>query len=152
MSPRPYPTQTRGTDEREARRLHQGWLRAPYAIDEDEQRRQLDEGSTDNGARAARRAALDDWAGAQGKSYVLTPAHQDELFRFLEDKGPRPAFVVPPVAGQYMTTEERNAHDLAVAARAGQGPKQDPTEPGRYVQPQGRFALAGSEGFTPDPR
>jgi len=152
MSPRPDPAGTKNADELAARRYLQSWLRPPYAIDEREQARQLDEGSTDNGARAGRRAALEEWVRLHGARYVLTDVQVDELHRFLDDKGPRPAAAWPYTGAGYGTSEELAAHAAAVAERAPQGPKEDPTEPGRYVQPSGRFARAGAEGFTPDPR
>jgi len=150
--PRPNPTQTKNTDELEMRRYYRSWLRPPYALDAQEQARQLDEGSTDNGARATRRAALDEWAATHGPRYVLSPAQLGELDRFLEDKGPRPGFVHPAAAGQYMTTDELAAHAAAAAERNAQGPKELPGEPGRYVAASGRFATPGSEEFSADPR
>lgn len=152
MSPRPDPAGTKNTDELAARRYLQSWLRPPYALDEREQHRQLDDGSTDNGARAVRAAALEEWRAAHGARYVLTDAQVEALHLFLDDKGPRPAFAWPYVGNGYGTSDELAAHAAAVAARAAPGPKEDPTEPGRYVQPTGRFALAGSEGFVPDSR
>jgi len=152
MSPRPYPTQTRNTDERAARRALQDWLRPPYALDKQEQHRQLDEGSTDNGARVARAHALAEWSQSLGVRYVLTAAQLEQLHRFLEDTGARPAFVWPAAPGRWMSTEEQLARAAAVAEQRDRGPKEDPTEPGRYVQARGHQALAGAEGFEPDSR
>ena len=152
MATRPNPTQTKNTDEREARRRYQSWLRPPYAIDAAEQERQLDEASGDNGARQARRAALDEWASASGPRYVLSPAQLEELDRFLDDKGPRPGFVWPAAAGGYLTTDELATRAAAAAERIAREAKELPGEPGRYVQPSGRFARSDDPSFTPDPR
>ena len=152
MSPRPNPTQTKNTDEIQERRFLQSWLRPPYAIDAQEQQRQLDEGSTDHGARMVRRAALDEWVATNGARYVLTDAQGEELQRFFDDKGPRPSFAHPAGDGPGHTTEEKAASALRAAERIAREPKPDPTEPGRYVQPSGRFARSDDPSFTPDPR
>ena len=152
MATRPNPTQTKGTDEREARRAYQSWLRPPYTIDAQELERQLDEGSTDNGARATRRAALEEWQQANAARYTLSAAQLDELDRFVEDKGPRPGFVHPAGDGPGHTTDEKAASALRAAERIAREVKELPGEPGRYVEPSGPFALPGAPRFYPDPR
>lgn len=68
---------------------------------------------------------------------TLAPAERLALGLFVLGDGPLPAFLVP----------------FVVPPRAPEpGPVEDPTEPGRYVQPTGRFAVPASPEFQPDTR
>ncbi len=68
---------------------------------------------------------------------TLRPEERTALALFILGEGPRPAFLpAVPLTSPAPTP----------------WPVEDPTEPGRYVQPSGRFAVPAAPDFQPDRR
>lgn len=152
MSPRPNPTQTKLTDALAWERTMQGWLRPGYVVTVELFETILRDPFGSHVARVAVQAWIEAYRDQIESRFRLTAEQGEELDRFLDDKGPRPHFVPAAAPAGYLTTEESTARASELAVRREQEPKPDPSEPGRYVQPSGRFALPGREGFEPDSR
>jgi len=149
---RPNPTQTRGEDQVILRRELKQLLPATVALDAEELRELLDL-SNGGGRDTALRLKLLRRAVAQpAADDVLRVDQYQALLDFREGRGPRPAFArLVDRDGHFLGESVLPPAEQRPATRET-GPVEDPSEPGRYVAPKGRFARSDEKAFTPDTR
>lgn len=152
LNHRPDPTQTKLTDALAWERTMQGWMLPGHVITVELFETIMRDPFGSHVARVAVQAWIEAYREQIERRFMLTVEQGEELDRFLDDKGSRPHFVIPRGEGVPVTTEEKAARAGELAGRREREPKPDPFEPGRYVQPSGRFAFPGREGFEPDSR
>lgn len=143
--PRPNPTQTKNLDNVTIRRELKQLLPSTVILDQAEARELLDLSNQSARHNALRLKLLARAISQLAAGDMLRPDQFDALLAFHQGHGPRPDFARFVTAdGHY--GQAALAPDDRDAPKAGApGPVEDPSEPGRYVQPKGRFALAGKD-------
>jgi hypothetical protein len=149
---RPNPSQTRGDDQVILRRELKQLLPGDVALDQAELRELLDLSNVGGRYDVLRLKLLRRAVAQLGASDVLRSDQYTALLDYRQGRGPRPSFarLVTP-DGHFAGESVLSPAELRPQTTAP-GPVMDPGEPGRYVQPSGRFALTGEKGFTPDTR
>jgi hypothetical protein len=152
MPNRPDPTPIPALDAKALRRAMKVSIGPEYILDEQEWDELLDFSHTNARLNVMRKNLISARrAGGQGPR-MLRPEERSALALYRMGEGPRPAFAL------YIDSHGRFGGQT-IAPRAERGvtapapdPVEDPTEPGRFVQPTGRFAQSHQAGFTPDTR
>lgn len=152
MTTRPNPTQTRGDDHVILRRELKQMLPGDVALDRQELRELLDLSNVGGRYDALRKKLLARAIAQPDSGDVLRMEQYTALLDYREGRGPRPAFARLVTPDGHFAGESILAPEQQRPAALERGPLADPGEPGRYVQPVGRFALTGEKGFTPDTR
>lgn len=152
MSPSPNPMQTRTLDAVALRRELKQLLPADVALDQAELGELLDlsnQGARDNALRLKllRRAVAQPASGD-----VLRLDQYTALLDYYDGRGPRPSFARLATRDGHFIGESILPPAEQRPATLDAGPVEDPGEPGRYVQPKGRFARSDEKAFTPDTR
>lgn len=150
--PRPNPMQTDNLDNVTLRRELKGMLAPDHILDRQELAELLDLSNTGHRLTAIRLRLLRYAISQLPAGMLLTDQQRGALISYRAGTGPRPPFTMFVSSdGQY------GAHNLAPddpdAPKPGPAwPQEDPNEPGRYVQPAGRFAQPQEDSFHPDTR
>ena len=149
---RPNPVQYPGDDHVIRRRELKQMLPSDVALDQAELRELLDLSNVGGRYDVLRKKYLARGINQGGAGDVLRSDQYQALLDYREGRGPRPSFarLVTP-DGHFAGESVLSPAELRPQTTAP-GPVMDPGEPGRYVQPVGRFALTGEKGFTPDTR
>lgn len=139
-------------DQAARRRWRRDYMPPAKAQDARDLTLAIDQSNTGHGWPAFRDALLRRAIATWGSEYTLHPAQLEELDKYLETGEAFPLWAQAPGAA------DGEARRAALAAAPGPRsadspePKLDPSEPGRYVRPSGRFAQPGDPEFSADPR
>jgi hypothetical protein len=137
MPNRPDPTPIPGLDAKALRRDMKLMLPETLLVDQQEWAELLDFSGQTARHNVIRKMILAATPHDGPHWRTLRPEERTALALFMLGDGPRPAFLpAVPLTSPPPTP----------------APVEDPTEPGRYVQPSGRFAVPAGPGFTPDTR
>jgi hypothetical protein len=150
--PRPNPVQYPGDDAVILRRELKQLLPSDIALDQVELYELLDLSNVGGRYDVLRLKLLRRAISSMSPTEMLSTNQFSELLAYRDGRGPRPQFaryVTPD--GHFIGASIAGAAGLSASAR-DPGPVEDPSEPGRYVQPKGRFARGDEEAFRPDTR
>jgi hypothetical protein len=152
MTPRPGPTTNRQLDTRTLRLQLKQLLPGDLILDKEEEEELLDLSNATSRANVLRLGLVRAALGRGQRPRTLSVHEWGDLISYVTGTGERPSFAL-------LATPEGHYHGLTVLRPdedplrgSTPGPAEDPGEPGRYVQPSGRFALPGADGFQPDRR
>ena len=149
---RPNPVQYPGDDAVILRRELKQLIPSDTALDQTELYELLDLSNVGGRYDVLRLKLLRRAISSITTGEVLTVNQFSELLAYRDGRGPRPQFARYVTAdGHFLGASIAGADALPAGAR-DPGPVEDPGEPGRYVQPKGRFARSDETAFRPDTR
>jgi hypothetical protein len=149
---RPNPTQTRNLDEVTLRRELKELLPSAVALDRQELAELLDFSNQAARYQVLRKKFLARGVAQLQPGDMLTDQQRAALIAYRMGDGPRPDFAMLATPGGHYYGESLLAPDEQRPEAVQDWPQQVAGEPGRYVQPTGRFAQSEDDAFRPDTR
>lgn len=141
--PRPDPTQTPLLDEITLRRELKQMLPADVALDRQELHELLDLSNVGGRYDALRLKLLRRAINQLTPDDLLRAEQYRALLDYRQGRGPRPSFARYVTPDGHFLGQSIAPEDGPRPGAAAPGPVEDPSEPGRYVQPKGEYAIPG---------